>query len=352
MYYNRLTKTFICDLTDYFFLSFIIASIVSNYLKHYYWSEKASMQRSKDSIIDKSSVITPVRTINLASNLSYEELRFRKIYRFGLNVRGGVDYEYQFAEKIKDLVLQWSSFLKENEFLAFYLKKKRVRDRILQIICSEGQLILRLVLHLCKINLQYILISEPDQQFIVIASCAGGVAGFITSWLSAGTILFVTPTALSIFIVRSLVSQIAHNIEYGKVVKMAHIVLNHEIFAEFQEKFLDRSLKSQERENNSKAIELQGLNWNKNSDTKEMAKRLGVFENSASVAESLNLDTLDLNPSIKKIFEEFGFTPKTKNIIKAKMVNFRHLVDRAVDVDNNVIYAEIVQDLSRIRIKD
>lgn len=53
MYYNRILRVWVVDPVDYFLLSALIGSIVTSGLKNYL-SEKAAMERLKNSIIKKS----------------------------------------------------------------------------------------------------------------------------------------------------------------------------------------------------------------------------------------------------------------------------------------------------------
>ena len=55
MYYNRIYLIWMLDPLDYFLISALIGSLVASYLKNYL-SEKAVMERLKNSIIKKIRV--------------------------------------------------------------------------------------------------------------------------------------------------------------------------------------------------------------------------------------------------------------------------------------------------------
>jgi hypothetical protein len=344
MYYNRILCVWVVDALDYFLISAIIGSFVASHLKNYL-SEKAAMERLKKSIINKSKLASKTNTPLLNS----KEAKIKKIWRFANNLRGGCNYEYQLADQIKNLVT----------VLAVYLKKKELGAKVLKIIFTQGIRILQLVLYMCKINLQYVVVDPVSPQVIVIVVCTGGTFSFIWSWFLAGTTLVVPPTLLSFFLLRSSVQQIQHNVEYTKLKNSIGRFLKDK---NLQEEMKNLLIKTQNQIDNSKKIKLEHLNWNKNPAIKEAAERLGIFESAPSATEPLNLETLDPDPDLKKILEEFGLikTPNSKTPIKTrikgKTVNFRDFVERMVDGDNksdlDVIDAEIVQKSVQIKIKD
>ena len=57
MYYNRILRVWMLDPLDYFLLSTFIGSLVASRLKKYL-SEKKAMERLKNSIINKSGLVT------------------------------------------------------------------------------------------------------------------------------------------------------------------------------------------------------------------------------------------------------------------------------------------------------
>ena len=62
MFYNRILRVWVFDQLDYFLISALIGSLVASYLKKYL-SEKAAMERLKNSIIKKSKLVrskTPI----------------------------------------------------------------------------------------------------------------------------------------------------------------------------------------------------------------------------------------------------------------------------------------------------
>lgn len=63
MYYNRILRVWMVDPLDYFLLSAIIGSLVASRLKAYL-SEKKAMERLKNSIINKSKLVTKTHQKN------------------------------------------------------------------------------------------------------------------------------------------------------------------------------------------------------------------------------------------------------------------------------------------------
>jgi len=338
MYYNKFTGQLVLDILDYFLISSFITSNLASYLKDYL-AEKASMARLKKDLIKKSRLIEPLKS---RKKLNSKESKIKKIYRFVLGPRGGSDYDYQLANKIKDLVIE----------LAVFLKKKELQGKVLKLIFSHGRLVLQLILATYDINLQLVVLDPISREVVAIACCTGGAMGFIVSWFSVAATLVAPPTILSVFLVRSLAQQIQHNKEYTKIGRF----LNDE---NFQENIKSIFIDAQKRIDNSNKIKLEHLNWNKNPAIKEAAERLGIFENAPRATGQFTLDTLD--PDLNKILKEFGLseTLNTKTRIKrikGKTINFRDFVEGMVDGDNksdlDVIDVEIVQETVRIRIRD
>jgi len=344
MYYNKLVGVWVLDPFDYFLISAFITSILASHLKNYL-SEKASMARLKNAIIKKSRLIKPSKSTNFDFKELNKELKIKRIYRFSLNTRGGqVNIEYQLAEQIKDVIIK----------LAVFLKKRELRARVLKIIFTQARLVLQLVLHICKINLHYVVVGEGTPQIVVIACCTGGTIGFVCSWFSVGAIVFTPPTILSVFLLRSWAQQILHNVEYTKLKNSIGRLLKDKDIQEEIKKIL---IETQNQVDNSNKIKLEYLNWNRNPAIKEAAERLGIFENAPNPTEKLNLDLLDADSN--KILEELGIFQKPNPIegkIKGKIVYFRDFIDKMVDSDNksdlDVIDAEIVKGPVRVRIRD
>ena len=63
----------------------------------------------------------------------------------------------------------------------------------------------------CNIGINYqVFGSGPSMQIIVFTTVAGTTSGFITSWLSAGAMLFGPPALLTLFAGRSLYQQVTN----------------------------------------------------------------------------------------------------------------------------------------------
>ena len=193
MYYNRILDRWVLDAVDYFLLSALVTKILTPHVTDYF-SEEASMERLKNSIIRKSK--------SKRVDLNSKEAKIKKIYRFALNNRGGqMEFasDYEVAEKIRDIVLRLAAFLKQPELKG-----------ILKIIFAQGRLILELILCTCKIQLDYVVVGELNPQVIVIAITTGGVTGLTLSWIGAGGMLISGPTILTAFLLRSLNQQVKH----------------------------------------------------------------------------------------------------------------------------------------------
>jgi hypothetical protein len=116
MYYNKIAGRFILDAFDYVLISSFITSTLTSYLKNYF-SEKASMAGLKNDIIKKSRLIDSKETRPKSlNNFNFKESKTQKIFRFALDTRGRRNYEY--ADQIKNLVIQLAIFLKKKELSA------------------------------------------------------------------------------------------------------------------------------------------------------------------------------------------------------------------------------------------
>jgi len=352
MYFNRILRVWVLDSVDYFLISALIASIAASYLKRYL-SEKAAMERLKNSIINELGLLK--LPDSKSTNFDSKASKIKKIYRFALDNRGGqVDVEYELAEKIKNMVTRLAAFLKQRELKG-----------ILRIIFTQGRLILELLLYTCKIQLDYIILDEVSTQVIVIAITTGGAAGFTASWLLAGTMLVTPPVIASVLLLRSFNQQIIHNVKFSKLKNMLNKLLNDEDIKETVGTILIETQKQVDNSNKIRLESFESLNWNKNPAIKEACERLGIFENTPHVTGKLNLDSLD--PESTKILEELGFIKKpmgeiiqeevkekVKKKIKGKTVYFKDFLDQTIDYDDGmsdsgIIDAEIVEEFIRIR---
>jgi hypothetical protein len=346
MYYNRFCHKLVLDGLDYFLISSFITSHLARYLKDYL-TEKASMARLKSSVIKKARLRDP-EPLKLPQTLSSKELRIRKVYMVALDLRGGINYdydnyEYQLASKVKDLIMR----------LAVFLKRTELRGKLLKFIFGHARLALQLILSVYKIDLQFIVLDATSLKVVVIACCTGGATGFVVSWFSAAAALVIPPMVVTLVLGRSLAQQIQSNRNYNKFLENIHICLKDKIS---QKDIQSIIISAQKEIDNSKSIKLSHLNWNKNRAIKEAAERLGIFESAPIFTGQFTSDTLD--PGLNKILEEFGLSEKlsTKASIKGKLINFRDFVKKMVDDHDkstlDLIDAEIIQEPIRIRIRD
>jgi hypothetical protein len=344
MYFNKLKGVFILDVVDFLLISCLIGSILASYLKNSF-SEKSKMTKLKNDLIQKSRLINSSNSSHLfrspKSNL--KQLKLSKINKMGLDSRGGANYEYQLAEKVKEIVL------------AAFLKKKELTAIVFKVLFTKSSLVLQFILAMCNINMDVLVLDPVRPQIIVIACCTGGTVGFVVSWISVGAILLTPPTILSVLLVRSVAQQIRYNAQYIKFKPILDSFL-------MKNKFQD-SLKDQKVE----GLKFEDLNWNKNPAIKEAAERLGIFENPPSLNRSHKFETLDPDSDLRKMLEDLGLIKATNNKarikikspLKSKLVKFSDFIEGIIDGENkselNVMDAEIVEVVKeplRIRIKD
>jgi hypothetical protein len=341
MLYNKIYRKIVLDVLDYFLISAITTSTLAWQLKKYS-SERARMARLESSIIKKSRLLDP-EPLKLPYKLSSKELRIKKVYMLALDIRGGIDSEYQLADRAKDIIMQ----------LAVFLKKRELQGKILKFIFGHCRLILQFILSIYKIDLQFIVLDPPSLEIVAIACCTGGATGFVVSWLSAATTLMAPPTLLALLVVRSLGQQIRFNREYAKFIKTTGMLLKDK---NFQEGIKSIIIDAQKKLDNFDSIKLGHLNWNRNPEIQIAAEQLGIFENPPLVTGQFTPDTLD--PGLNKILEKFGLSKKliTKSPVKGKTINFRDFIKEIVDGHEksglDFIDAEILQEPIQIRIRD
>jgi len=209
MYYNRILRIWVVDPLDWFLLSALIGSLAAWRLKNYLTEEEAK-KRLINSIIKKSKLVKSKTPI-----LSSKEAKIKQISRFALVNRGGQIDEsdvqlsnelFKLAQDIKNLV----------ERLAIFLKERELKG-VAKIFFKSGRLILQLILYKCNITISYGSLTEGlSTQVILITATAGGTAGFIVSWFSAGAAL-ISPVLLStVLAIRSVTQQIISERDYVK----------------------------------------------------------------------------------------------------------------------------------------
>lgn len=223
MYYNRILRVWVLDLADYFLISALVGNLLAPRLKKYL-SEKAAMERLKNSIIKKSDLMKLKKPIS-----STKEAKIKQLYRFALDNRGGQFEEFQADLEFSDETFKLAHNIKDLvERLAGFLKQRELKG-IAKIFFKSGRLIVELILCKCNINITYSPVSEGlSTQVIVFTVAMGGTGGFVLSWFSVGGIL-VTPVALISFLsMRSAIQQISNLREYSKFKKMVDKILDDE----------------------------------------------------------------------------------------------------------------------------
>jgi hypothetical protein len=210
MFYNRILRVWVLDLSDFFLISALIGSLLALYLKKRL-SKKVAMERLK----------TPI--------LSSEEVKIKQIYRVALDNRGGQFEEFQAGHEFSNEVFNLAQNIKGRvEQLAVFLKERELKG-IAKIFFKNGRLIIELILYNCSIGISYGTISEGlSAQVIVITSSVGGAAGFALSWFSVGAILVSPPVLILVFLLRSATQQILNQRDYLKFKNMLDKMLNED----------------------------------------------------------------------------------------------------------------------------
>lgn len=336
----------------------LIMHRVGLYIKNYR-SEKSSMKRLREDIIDKSTLIElKKRKVTNSSKISpkrraekiHEILKIMRWPRGGQNYDPNTDVDFEFADNIQKFVIQ----------MAIYLKKKELKSKLFKFIFSYATLVLRIILAKFNIELHYMFLQPGNQGLYVVASMTGGATGFILSWYSIGAFLFFPPTILSAFIVRSTFQQILFNVRYSRLQNMISKMVDEAIseigvIAKAQ-KEIQKKLK------NSQSIKLESLNWNRDPSIKRTAQQLWIFENPPLTNEQLYLDTLDPSPKITEVLEELGIdaSPDLKPSpspspspprTEAKIRNFRDFV-QDMEADADISDFEPIPEPEKIRIRD
>lgn len=342
MYYNRILRVWVVNPSDYFLLSAILGSILASCLKEYL-SEKKAMERLKKSIIKKSKSKSIIKLDRPIPNS--KEKRIKKIYKFALGNRGGqfedfqIEYEFEnelfnLAQEIKGLVERLAAFLKERELKG-----------VAKIFFKSGRLLLELILYKCKIDISYLLLNERlSAQVIVIATTAGGAAGFTISWFSAGASLVAPPILISTLLIQSAAQQIVNQRDFSKFKKMINRVLEDDELREtLRAFFIEGEVPT------TTGIEMKPWDLGKeplpefHGDPDQtlqefikakMEKELGLVE----------------NPTSKQLEE---IIHNKKIIKKGKTVYFKDFIKEIAEDPDDIIDAEIVKEaIKKVKVKN
>ena len=339
MYYNRILGSWVLDPLDYFLLSAIIGSLVASSLKNYL-SEKKAMKRLKNSILKKSKLVIKSDKLILNSK------KARKIYKFALENRGGqfenfqADHEvsnevFKLAQEIKGLVERLASFLKERELKG-----------VARIFFKNGRLLLELILYKCKIDITYSLLTERiSTQVIVITATAGGTAGFVLSWFSAGASLVAPPVLISILLIRSIAQQIVNQRDYLKFKNMVNKMLeDQELKETIRAIFIDGEPPK------TNFIEMKPLDSNKNSLPEFNFESDQTFEEFIKAKMKEEFEVVE-NPKLEEI-EEIITNRKMNTKPKGKTVYFKDFIDEITEGPGDIIDAEIVKESIKVKVKN
>ena len=342
MYYNRIFRVWMIDPLDYFLISAIIGSILASHLKNYL-SEKASMERLKRSIINKSNC--PLSRANIPI-LSIKQARTKKIYNFAL--RGGqfdppadgLQAAHEFSNEIFNLAQQIKEIV---ERLATFLKKREIK-RIENIFFKNGKFILEFILYKCKIDITYsILTEELSNQVIVITSTLGGAAGFTISWFSVGAILVSPPLLISVLLLRSATQQILNQRDYLNFKKMVNKMLDDDELKETIRAFF---IEGEGQTTVSGGLKMKPVDSNENFelDFKFNSKPDENLEEfiKARMNEELGLIENPTESQLKEMIDR-----KVKRKPKGKTILFGEFIDDDF-IDAEIIRRNIPEDRIRI----
>lgn len=345
MYYHRILRSWTLDPLDYFLLSAIIGSLVASRLKDYL-SEKRATERLKNSIIKKSKLV--IKSNSNKPIFNSKETRIKKIYKFALDNRGGqfenfqADYEFsnevfKLAQEIKGLVERLAAFLKERELKG-----------VARFFFKNGRLVLELILYKCRIDITYSLLTQGvTTQVIVITATAGGAAGFIISWFSAGASLVAPPVLISMLLIRSAAQQIINQRDYLKFKKMVNKMLeDDELRQTVRAFFVDgEPLKTT-------PIEMKPLDSDKNSLPEFNFESDQTFEEfiKARMKEELGLVENPTEEQLEEIIHRRNINTKRKG----KTVYFKDFIDEITEGPDDIIDidAEIVKEPIRVKVKN
>jgi hypothetical protein len=340
VYYNRILRVWVIDPLDCFLISVIIGSILASHLKNYL-SEKASMERLKRSIINKSNC--PPSETNLPI-LSIKQARTKKIYNFAL--RGGqfdppVD-ELQAAHEFSNEIFNLAQGIRRIIYrLATFLKKRELKG-IANIFFKNGKLILELVLYKCQIDITYsILTNGLSNQVIILTSTLGGALGFTISWFSVGAILVSPPLLISVLLLRSATQQILNQRDYSNFKKMVNKMLDDDELKETIRAFF---IEGEGQTNVSEGLKMKLVDSNENFEldfkfNSEPDENLEEFTK-ARMKEELGLVENPTESQFKEIIDR-----KVKRKPRRKTILFGEFIDEiGVDLpDDDFIDAEIIR---------
>ena len=343
MYYNRIFQIWVLDPWDYFLISAFIGSLIAPPLKNYL-SEKAAMERLKNSIIKKSNLRKSKRSI-----LNYKQERIKKIYKFVLGNRGGqfeeFQADYEFSNKVFNLAQEIKGII---ERLAVFLKQRELKG-IVKIFFKGGRLILQLVLYQCNINISYLLSTEGlSTQIIVLTATTGGAAGFTLSWFSACATLVSPPILASVLILRSFTQQFLHQREYSDFKKLVAKMLDEgdlketiqAFFMQYETPTLSSSgLKISPSDLDQNPLLKHDFSSKSGEDLEEFIKN--------QMKEDFGLIENPTETQLEEIIRE-----RIKRKPKGKSVYFRDLVAKSDDynlLDSGIKDAEIIEEAIRVK---
>ena len=339
MYYNRILRVWVVDPLDYFLLSAILGSILASCLKDYL-SEKKSMERLKNSIINKSKLACQSdRSISNSKKI-------KKIYTLALGNRGGQFEEFQADHEFSNEVFKLAQEIKGLvERLARFLKERELKG-VARIFFKNGRLLLELILCKCRIDITYSLLTEGlSTQVIIITATAGGATGFTISWFSVGASLVAPPVLISILLIRSVAQQIGNQRDYSKFKTLVNKMLEDEelkqtIRAFVLEGEVPTATGIEMKPWDSDKKPLPEFNFDADQNFEEFIK--------ARIKEELGLVE---NPTPEQL-EEIIHTRKIKKEPKGKTVYFKDFINQIAEDPDDIIDAETVKKAIEVKVKN
>ena len=341
MYYNRILRVRVVDVSDIFLLSVLLGSIAASYLKDYF-SEKKAMKRLKKSVIKESELLSKQDKPISNSKRSKQE-RIKKIYKFALEDRGGQFKDFQQDLEFSDEGFKLAHEIKKVvERLACFLKERELKG-VAKIFFKNGRSLLELILYKCKIDITYALLTEGlSTQVIVITATAGGTLGFTVSLFSVEASLVAPPVLISYLFIRSVAQQIVNQRDYSNFKKLVNRMLeDDELKKTLRVFFMENEIP------NTSGIKMKPFYPDKNLLPEFDFESGQTFEEFIKNRMKEQLGLVE-NPTQEQIEEIIHRRPRPKG----KTVYFKDFIKELGQNQNDIIDVKIVNEPIEVKIRN
>lgn len=331
--YNNKTRLHL-DSIDYFLLSALAGSLLIHQLHPELW-EEAKMLRLKRDLINKSRLGKHPIPTKLFFNPLRSKLKVTKVYKvlidkqLLLDKRGG-DFDpnsniyillYKFLSKFEAVILKILAGLKNKKLYA-HASKAFAK----QVFYCQVRRAIQLFLEVYNIQINQKLSKEIGPELIATAIFTGGATGIISACLPVLRSVLGPSVLFSTFLFKKLIENATSSSFWSEKNPIRQILKDEEI----DQQLNNLLMRSQEEFSNSGKVRLQDLHWNKNPQIKEAAQRLNVFQTAPEVGHKLTLDPCNLDPDLKRLFQELGIGERPNRIpsvrSKGKIVYFRDVI--------------------------